>query len=104
MNGYVYILECSDGSFYTGSTKDIEQRIWQHQNGQGAKYTQKRLPVKLVYIEHCFRIDDAYHREGQIKGWSKKKKLALINNNLEALKAYSICLNNSHHMNQDPID
>ncbi len=99
MNGFVYILKCSDGSFYTGSTKNIEQRIWQHQNGQGANYTRKRLPIELVYVEHCFRIDDAYIREGQIKGWSKKKKQALINDNITALSEYSNCQNQSHYKN-----
>lgn len=51
MKGYVYILKCVDGSYYTGSTTNIELRLWQHQQGEGAKHTAKRLPVKLVYIE-----------------------------------------------------
>ena len=49
--GYIYILVCSDGSYYTGSTKDLERRLWEHQNMFGAHYTKKRLPVKLLYYE-----------------------------------------------------
>ncbi len=78
MKGYVYILKCSDGSYYTGSTKDLERRLWQHKSGKGAKYTKVRLPVELVYSEECQRIDEAFYREKQIQGWSRKKKEALI--------------------------
>ena len=75
---YMYILECSDGSFYTGSTKDLLKRLYEHQNGQGSNYTRKKLPVRLVYYEEFPRIDDAFYREKQIQGWSRKKKKALI--------------------------
>ncbi len=78
MKGYLYILECSDGSFYTGSTNDLNRRLDEHQSGEGANYTRKRRPVKLVYFEEYDRIDDAFYREKQIQGWSRKKKLALI--------------------------
>ena len=78
MKGYTYILECSDGSFYTGSTSNIELRLLQHQNGEGANYTKKRLPVELKYIEEFQNIDDAFYREKQLQGWSHKKKKALI--------------------------
>lgn len=77
--GYMYILECSDGSYYTGSTKDLEKRLQEHSTSQGANYTRKRLPVKLVYHEEYSRIDEAFYREKQIQGWSRKKKQALIN-------------------------
>ena len=59
MKGYVYILECSDGSFYTGSTNNIELRLAQHQTGEGANYTKKHLPVKLVFVEE-FQIGRAH--------------------------------------------
>ncbi|MGK9475364.1 GIY-YIG nuclease family protein [Melioribacter sp. OK-6-Me] len=85
MKGYVYILRCSDGSYYTGSTNDLERRLWQHQNGEGANYTKKRLPVELVYYEEYERIDEAYYREKQIQGWSRKKKEALIEGRFEDL-------------------
>lgn len=78
MKGYTYILKCSDGSYYTGSTIDLERRLWQHQNAEGANYTKKRLPVELVYYEEYERIDEAFYREKQIQGWSRKKKEALI--------------------------
>ncbi|MFD2567576.1 GIY-YIG nuclease family protein [Pseudotenacibaculum haliotis] len=92
MIGYVYILECADGSYYTGSTKDISKRIRLHQGGLGANYTRRRLPVKLVYLEEFSRIDEAFYREKQIQGWSRKKKEALIEKNYDLLielsKAY----------------
>ena len=74
----MYILECADGSYYTGSTKDLETRLMQHQMGEGANHTKKRLPVKLVYYERYPRIDMAFYREKQVQGWSRKKKEALI--------------------------
>ncbi|MEZ4950851.1 MAG: GIY-YIG nuclease family protein [Saprospiraceae bacterium] len=77
--GYLYILKCNDGSFYTGSTKYLYFRIQQHNNGHGANHTKKRLPVVLVYFEVYSSIKMAYEREKQIQGWSRKKKLALIN-------------------------
>ena len=63
MVGFTYILECADGSYYTGSTKYLEKRIAQHQSGQGANHTRKHLPVKLVYFEEYSRIDEAFYRE-----------------------------------------
>ena len=82
---YMYILECCDGSFYTGSTWDIEQRLWEHQQGLGANYTKNHLPVKLLYYEEYDRIDDAFNREKQVQGWTRKKKLALIEERMEDL-------------------
>jgi len=83
--GYMYILECADGSYYTGSTNNLERRIWEHQNSEGANYTKKRLPVKLIYYEEYPRIDEAFYREKQVQGWSRKKKEALINGKPELL-------------------
>jgi predicted GIY-YIG superfamily endonuclease len=68
MKGYIYILQCSDGSFYTGSTNNLELRLEQHQSGEGANYTKNKLPVKLLYFEEYDRIDDAFYREKQIQG------------------------------------
>ncbi|MDT0606090.1 GIY-YIG nuclease family protein [Croceitalea rosinachiae] len=90
MKGYTYILECADGSYYTGSTKDLELRLTQHQNGEGANHTKKRLPVELVYVELFQRIDEAFYREKQIQGWSRKKKEALIAGNQNKLPELSI--------------
>jgi putative endonuclease len=89
MKGYMYILECSDGSYYTGSTVDLELRLAQHQAGEGANHTKKRLPVKLLYYEEYQRIDEAFYREKQVQGWSRKKKEALINNCPEDLPLLS---------------
>jgi putative endonuclease len=86
---YVYILKCSDASLYTGSTWDLERRLWEHQNGVGANHTKERLPVKLVFCEECSRIEDAFQREKQIQGWSHRKKLALIKNQTSLLPKLS---------------
>ena len=91
MKGYVYILKCKDGSYYTGSTNNLELRLWEHQNGQGSNHTKKNLPVELVYYEEYERIDQAYYRERQIHGWSRKKKEALINGSYENLPGLSVC-------------
>jgi putative endonuclease len=85
MKGYLYILLCADGSFYTGSTNDLERRMFEHQNGEGANHTRKRLPVELVYTEEYERIDEAYCRERQIHGWRHAKKEALIEGRNEDL-------------------
>jgi putative endonuclease len=74
----MYILLCSDGSYYTGSTIDLVKSLEQHQNGDGANHTKKRLPVTLLYYEEYSRIDQAFYREKQVQGWSRKKKEALI--------------------------
>jgi putative endonuclease len=85
MNGYMYILQCADGSYYTGSTIDLDKRLLQHQMGEGANHTKGRLPVKLVYYETFARIDEAYYREKQVQGWSRKKKEALMRGDIEEL-------------------
>ena len=82
---WMYILECSDGSYYVGSTKDLEYRVSEHQAGKGAKYTSRRLPVKLVYSEEYEKVVDAYTREKQVQNWSRAKREALINGNPEIL-------------------
>jgi len=81
----MYILECADNSYYVGSTKNLEQRLIQHQQGLGAQYTSKRLPVKLVYCEEYERVSEAYAREKQVQNWSRAKREALIEGNEESL-------------------
>jgi|SRR5690606_2654801 len=83
--GYMYILQCFDETYYTGSTKDLELRIQQHQEGIGANYTSKRLPVMLLYYEEYDRIDHAFYREKQVQGWSRKKKEALMSGKVDLL-------------------
>jgi len=85
MKGWMYILRCSDGSYYTGSTRDLEGRLYEHQNGLGTVFTKKRLPIKLVYCEEFERIDDAFYREKQVQGWSRAKKEALIQGQYDLL-------------------
>lgn len=87
--GYMYILKCADDSYYTGSTIDLELRVIQNQNGEGANYTRKRLPVLLVYYEEYQNIEDAFYREKQVQGWSRKKKEALIESRREDLPLLS---------------
>ena len=90
MKGWMYILECADGSYYTGSTNNLKLRLQQHQSGRGSNHTKKRLPVKLVYLEEFDRIDHAFYREKQVQGWSRKKKEALINGFPERLPELAI--------------
>ncbi|OGI20499.1 MAG: hypothetical protein A3B68_03175 [Candidatus Melainabacteria bacterium RIFCSPHIGHO2_02_FULL_34_12] len=85
MKGWMYILKCSDGSYYTGSTNNLESRFEQHKQGKGANHTKSRLPVKLIYFEEYSRIDEAFYREKQIQGWSRKKKEALIRGDYKRL-------------------
>lgn len=81
----MYILKCADNSFYTGSTVNLEKRLWEHQNSLEAKYTKKRLPVKLVFCEAFSRVDEAFYRENQVKGWNRAKKQTLIDVRYEDL-------------------
>ncbi|MAY82996.1 MAG: hypothetical protein CMP59_02600 [Flavobacteriales bacterium] len=81
----MYILRCSDGTYYTGSTRNLRVRVAQHENGEGANYTKRRLPVQLVHYEKYDRIDIAFNREHQVKKWSHKKKEALIDLNHDQL-------------------
>jgi putative endonuclease len=85
MKGWMYILECADGTYYTGSTNNLEKRIGEHQNLLGANYTKKKHPVKLVYAEEFPRIDNAFYREKQVQNWSHAKKKALIDGKRNAL-------------------
>ncbi len=89
MRGWMYILKCADGSYYTGSTNELKLRLSQHQRGEGANHTKKRLPVKLVYCEEFERVEHAFDREKQIQRWSRKKKEALINGDLKLLSECS---------------
>ena len=83
----VYILECSDGSYYTGNTDDINKRLFQHQQGvELSSYTCSRRPVKLVWAsEETQHYYDALRWERQIKGWNRIKKEALIRGDFEVI-------------------
>ena len=86
---YMYILKCSNGQYYVGSTYDLDIRLKQHQAGEGSNFTKKHLPVELVYFEKFQRIDEAFNREHQIKGWNRKKKEALFLDQPERLPELS---------------
>jgi putative endonuclease len=86
MGAWLYILRCSDGSYYTGTTRgEVELRIAEHQGGHFDGYTAIRRPVVLRYCEHFDRITDAIAAEQQIKRWSRAKKEALIAGNFKRL-------------------
>ncbi|MBP6102655.1 MAG: GIY-YIG nuclease family protein [Leptotrichiaceae bacterium] len=74
----VYILECNDGTLYTGWTNDIDKRFKAHNDGKGAKYTKGRRPLKLVYLEELETKSEALKRENEIKKMTKDKKRQLI--------------------------
>lgn len=82
---FVYILECSDGSYYVGHTDDLQARIAEHEDGSVDGYTARRRPIKLVYSCELPSRDAAFARERQLKGWSRGKKEALIRGDWELL-------------------
>jgi putative endonuclease len=86
---YAYIVECADGSFYVGSTRDLERRMFEHNEGVGAAYTRRRRPVRLVWAGEFERIDEAFAMEKRIQGWSRAKRQALIDDRTEELGALS---------------
>jgi putative endonuclease len=79
---FLYILECSDGSFYTGVTKDIERRLGEHNQGKASRYTRTRRPVKLLYFEPCSDRAAALVRECAVKALSRKQKERLVENGI----------------------
>ncbi len=86
---WTYILYCADGSYYIGHTDNLEERIQQHQSGTLGRYTKSRRPVRLVYCQEFATRDEAFAAERQIKGWSRKKKAALIHGDWEELRRLS---------------
>lgn len=99
---YVYIIECSDGSFYTGLTNDLIRRFTEHCEGRYiACYTFKRRPLQLKYYETIPFVLEAQQREKQLKGWSRAKKVALMNGNLHKLSLLSQCQNLTHTIFRD---
>jgi putative endonuclease len=88
---YVYILQCSDGSYYVGYARDPEERLQRHNKGRGSAWTRRRLPVRLAYSEPAPDEPAAMAREAQLKRWSAAKKAALINSDPANLKQFSRC-------------
>jgi putative endonuclease len=87
MSAWLYIVKCSNGSYYTGTTRtNLERRIAEHNAGSFGGYTATRQPVPLVYSQHFERIEDATAAERQVKGWSRAKKEALMRNDFDGLR------------------
>jgi putative endonuclease len=91
MGAFVYMLRCSDSSYYIGSATgdDLTKRIAEHESGARLGYTWSRRPVQLVWSEHFERITDAIAAEQKLKGWSRAKKEALINGDWASLQLLS---------------
>ena len=101
MRAWTYILRCVDDSYYIGSTKDLGRRINEHEKGH-CSHTSQRLPVELIYFEVFNSITYAKKREIQLKGWTRKKKEALIKNELKRLREFSKCENETSHLYKRP--
>jgi putative endonuclease len=82
---WAYMLRCADNSYYVGSTTDLERRVSEHQQGLGAIYTRRRLPVVLVWSAEFARIDEAFAFEKRVQGWGRRKREALISGALDHL-------------------
>jgi len=85
----MYILRCSDGSYYVGSARNLESRLHQHQSGRGAAYTNSRLPVELAYAAEFVTIGEAFAAEKRVQNWSRAKREALIRGDYDALQRLS---------------
>ena len=86
MSFYLYILRCSDNSYYTGHTDDLEERLEKHQRGEHSGYTSARRPVELAFSHLFPSRDEAFRAEQQVKGWSRRKKEALIMGDWDSLR------------------
>jgi putative endonuclease len=100
---WMYILECNDGSYYVGSTNNLDLRFSQHQLGKGSRYTSARLPIQLVYYEEYDRVSDAYAREKQVQGWSRRKREALINGSPELLPTLAKKVSNKSKIKDNSV-
>ena len=85
----LYILQCSDGSYYVGHTDDLETRMAQHHSGLGSAHTRRRLPVTLVWNQEFESRVEALEMERRVKGWRREKKKALIEGRVEDLRSLS---------------
>ena len=101
---WMYILECSDRSYYVGSTRDLERRLDQHNEGEGSKYTARRRPVKLVYAAEFDSVAEAYRQEKQVQNWSRAKREALIHGKYDELPELARKDFSKRRGNHSPID
>jgi putative endonuclease len=75
---HLYILECTDGSLYTGITTDVRRRFEEHSSGRGGRYTRSKVVTRILYTELHPDRSSALKREAEIKSWNRKRKLALV--------------------------
>ncbi|MCS0500528.1 GIY-YIG nuclease family protein [Protaetiibacter mangrovi] len=85
----MYILRCGDGSYYVGSSRNVEARAAQHATGKGSSYTSSRMPVELVFVHECESVAEAYGIEKRVQGWSRAKREALIRGDFDLLPSLS---------------
>lgn len=97
MSYWVYMLRCADGLFYTGHTDNLDRRLSEHQSGAYACFTHERRPVELVWSEQCMDRHAAFTIERRIKGWSRLKKIALIEGRFDDLPELSKSKSRSTH-------
>ena len=98
---YVYIIKCSDKTFYTGMTNNIARRWQEHCYGDNkSAYTYSRKPLHLVFFETFNDVNQAFAFERKIKKWSSAKRQALIDENWDRLKQLSECRNDTHYLNK----
>lgn len=95
MTAYMYILKCADGSYYVGSTRNLEARVRQHAIGAGAEYTRRRLPVELAFSAEFENVAEAHGMEKRVQGWSRAKREALIRGDFAALHEHARCRNST---------
>lgn len=86
---FTYIFRCVDGSYYVGSTRDLERRLAQHAPGEGAAYPRRRRPVALVWAHEVQLVDDAFALEKKVQNWSRAKREALIEGRFDDLPGLS---------------
>ena len=86
---HAYILRCSDGTYYAGSTVNLDLRLEQHRAGLGSEYTRRRLPITLVWSNEFERIDEAFGWEKRIQGWSHAKREAFMAGGIDAVRGWS---------------
>jgi putative endonuclease len=97
---YVYLLQCSDDSIYTGMTNSMDRRLEEHRIGLNPDcYTFRKRPLKLIFHQEFIQFNQAEYYEKKIKKWSRSKKLALANEDFELLKDLSICKNDTNYKN-----
>lgn len=96
---YVYMVECADGSYYTGVTNNLDRRMYEHSHGLDFEsYTYSRRPLRLVYYTEFTDFYKAFDLEKRIKGWSRSKKSALIRDDWDILHKLSSCKNSTNYL------